>query len=58
MEIREIFAKIDGVDRVHPYGSNGKVVVHVVKKDALDRKKAEELLKGHEKFKLRKFKKA
>ena len=58
MEVRGIFAKIDGVGRVHPYGSNGKVVVHVLKKGALDRKKAEELLKGHEKFRLRKFKKA
>lgn len=58
MEVREIFAKLDGVSRVHPYGSNGKVIVHVTDKKALNRKKAEELLKGHEKFRLRKFKKA
>ena len=51
-------SKVDGVTRVHPNGMNGKVLVHVSKKGALTKKKVKELLDGHEKLRLRKFKKA
>lgn len=47
--------KVDGVVRVHPYGSNGKVVVYVTKKGAVTKKSVEALLKDHPKLKVRKF---
>jgi hypothetical protein len=48
--------KIEGVVRVHPYGANGKVIVHTTKKGAITKKIVEKLLKDHPKLKVRKFK--
>ena len=56
VEIREILKKVDGVVRVHPYGANGKVIVHTTKKGVITKKVAEGLLKDQPKLKVRKFK--
>ena len=56
IEIRGILEKIDGIARVHVYGSNSKVIVHTNKKGVITSKSVETLLKANPKLKLRKFK--
>jgi hypothetical protein len=55
IETRDVLAKMEGVIRVHPNGINGKALVFVKTKDALDEKKAKEALLATKELRLRKF---
>lgn len=46
---------MEGVIRVHPNGLNGKALVYVKTKDAVDEKKAKEALLATKELRLRKF---
>ena len=48
-------SKLEGVIRVHPNGLNGKALVYVKTKDAVDEKKAKEALLATKELRLRKF---
>ena len=45
VKARAALSDFDGVVRVHPYGLNGRVMVYVSKRDALDKETIEGALK-------------
>lgn len=57
MEIREIFAKVDGQIGVHPFGDTHVLEVHLKTGADLTEEKAKELVKGT-KFSVLKFEKS
>ena len=56
METREVFSKLDGVIRVHPFGHNGKCLVYVKNKKTFNEKVATEALAKTKKLRVRKMK--
>lgn len=57
-ETRAVLSKLDKVTRLLAYGHNGKVLVFVSEKDALDQDKVKEALKQTKKLTLRKMERA
>lgn len=57
-ETRAVLSKLDKVTRMLAYGHNGKALLFVSEKDALDQEKVKQALDGTAKLKLRKMQRA
>lgn len=58
-QTRAVLSELEGVQRVHPFGHNGKALVFVAEKDKFTEKAANEaLIKGTKDMRLRKMVKA
>jgi len=55
IETRDLLSRLEGVIRVHPNGLNGKALVFVKDKDAVDVAKIKEALSGSTKLSFRKM---
>ncbi|MFO1077893.1 MAG: hypothetical protein U1E73_09235 [Planctomycetota bacterium] len=55
IETRDVLKKLDGVIRVHPNGLNGKALVYVKDKKAVEEEKFKEAFKGSQKLSFRKM---
>jgi len=58
VKTREVLGGLDKVTRVLAYGHNGKALVFVSEKKALDKNKVKEALDATKELKLRKMQKA
>ena len=55
VETRDVLSKLDGVIRVHPNGLNGKALMFVKDKKAVDQDAIKEALAGTKKLRFRKM---
>ncbi len=55
IETRDVLSKLDGVIRVHPNGLNGKALVYVKEKKAINEDILKEAFKGSTKLGFRKM---
>ena len=56
IETRDVLSKLDSVIRVHPNGLNGKALVYVKDKKAVDQDTIKDALAGTKKLRFRKMK--